>query len=494
MIEKTNKDEFLDFLVDASNFKGDAEKLYIPESEKDISSILTSCNLTGEKITVAGNGTGVTGSRVPLSGSILSLQKLNNIIMFNEKEKWIRVQPALVLSELQNFVESKSLFYPPDPTERNCFIGGNVATNASGAKSFKYGATRNYVIGLNVILPCGEILSISRGEFIADGNSLRFSTETNSYSLELPNVQMPTVKNASGYFIKSGMDLIDLFIGSEGTLGIITEIKLKLIALPKELLSVIVFFDDENDGLNFIDEARSASRNSENSESELSARGLEFFDGNSLKFLSNEFNNIPDEAGCAVWFEQENFTDELLGKWLDLIIKHNADAEKAWIAANAVDLEKFKDFRHSISWKVNEYITRHNFRKVGTDTSVPVNSFRDYFNFMKALPQRENIDYVIYGHFGDCHPHLNMLPKNNDEFAKAKNIYTEICKKAVKLGGTVSAEHGIGKAKRDYLTMMYGEKTIKEMAKVKLYFDPKNILSPGNLFNEELIDELKSNL
>jgi D-lactate dehydrogenase (cytochrome) len=494
MIEKTNKDEFLDFLLDASNFKGDADKLYVPESEEEIISLLRASNLTGEKITVTGNGTGITGSRVPLTGSILSLQKFNKIVECNEAEKWIRVQPALILADLQNFVESKSLFYPPDPTERNCFIGGTVATNASGAKSFKYGATRNYVIGLKVILPCGEILDISRGEFIAIENSLRFNTDTNSYLLELPMVKMPAVKNASGYYIKSGMDLIDLFIGSEGTLGIITEIKLKLIDLPKEVLSAVIFFNDEKDGLNFIDDARTASRLNKNLESELSARGLEFFDGNSLKFLSKEFNNIPIDAQCAVWFEQDNFTDELLGEWLELITKHNADPENAWIASNAVDLEKFKDFRHSISWKVNEYIARHNFRKVGTDTSVPVQSFRKYYNYIKGLPQREDIDYVIYGHFGDCHPHLNMLPKNNAEFTKAKSIYTEICKKAIELDGTVSAEHGIGKVKRDYLKMMYGEKTIKEMARVKLFFDPNNILSPGNLFEEELINELKNNI
>ncbi|MDP3444823.1 MAG: FAD-binding oxidoreductase, partial [Ignavibacteria bacterium] len=160
MIEKTNKDEFLDFLLDASNFKGDADKLYVPESEEEIISLLRASNLTSEKITVTGNGTGITGSRVPLTGSILSLLKFNKIVECNEAEKWIRVQPALILADLQNFVESKSLFYPPDPTERNCFIGGTVATNASGAKSFKYGATRNYVIGLKVILPCGEILDI----------------------------------------------------------------------------------------------------------------------------------------------------------------------------------------------------------------------------------------------------------------------------------------------------------------------------------------------
>ena len=150
--------------------------------------------------------------------------------------------------------------YPPDPTERNCFIGGTVATNASGEKTFKYGATRNYVLELHIILANGELLKLKRGELFADNYLLKLKTENGSeYKLQLPNYKMPPTKNASGYFSKINMDAIDLFIGSEGTLGVITKIKLKLVELPEKILSCIIFFNQEKDALSFINKARDIS-------------------------------------------------------------------------------------------------------------------------------------------------------------------------------------------------------------------------------------------
>jgi D-lactate dehydrogenase (cytochrome) len=495
MIIKNDPDQFQDYLSDASNYKGSAEALYIPENEPELIELLKSFNGNKIRSTVTGNGTGLTGARVPEGGIIISLEKMNSIIEVAPHKHYARVQPAVILKDLQDFVESKNLFYPPDPTERNCFIGATVATNASGARTFKYGATRNFVIALKVILPDGEIVSIERGKnFASKLRALLITESGKEISFTLPDFKMPDTKNAAGYYCKDNMDLIDIFIGSEGTLGIITEITLKLIVLPKNVLSCVAFFPEEELALNFIDEARSISLadsgHSQNTSDHLSPRALEYFDLNALNFLRPDYPNIPDDAAAAIWFEQdfEENEDVVINSWIELLKKYNCDEELVWFALDKNEQEKFHEFRHAISWKVNELITQRNLRKVGTDVAVPVNHFRFFYNWMKQTVTEANLDYVVYGHFGNCHPHLNMLPKDEEEYIKAKQIYALICEKAAGLGGTISAEHGIGKLKREYLLKMYGEDTIKEMARLKLIFDPEKILNIGNIFDEKYLD------
>ncbi|MBI5807580.1 MAG: FAD-binding oxidoreductase [Ignavibacteriales bacterium] len=488
MIIKKNKDEFESYLSDASNFKGNASAVYIPENETELIELIKSFNQTKTKVTISGNGTGLTGGRVPLDGVILSLEKLNKIIELNEKEKYVVVQSAVILKDLQEFVESKKLFYPPDPTERNCFIGATVATNSSGARTFKYGPTRNYVLSIKVILPTGETLIINRGKEKAIGfEATLITNERRIISFSIPKFDMPQTKNAAGYFCKENMDLIDLFIGSEGTLGVITEIKLKLIEYNENVFSCIIFFENENDAFNFIDESRDLSLNSS---SVIDARGIEFFDHHTLNYLRNDFANVPDNC-CAVWIEQEilNNEEEINGAWFDLISKHNANVDLVWIAFDKKEEEKFKEFRHAIAWKVNEIVARRNLRKVGTDVAVPLENFRQFYSWMKNLVEQNSIEYVVYGHLGNCHPHLNMIPKDENEFELSKKLYSLICKEAVRLKGTVSAEHGIGKSKRDYLLMMYGENVVREMANLKLVFDPNKILNIGNIFDEKYFQQ-----
>jgi len=484
MIIKNDPEQFQNYLSDASNYKGNAESIYFPESEDEIADLLKKFNKEKISVTVSGNGTGLTGGRVPEGGIIISLERLNSVLELNLEKKFVIVQPAVVLKDLQDFVELQNLFYPPDPTERNCFIGATVATNASGARTFKYGATRSYVLGLRIILPDGETIAIERGQYFANENNAKITTESGKViSFVVPNYKMPKTKNAAGYYCKENMDMIDLFIGSEGTLGIISEIKLKLIDLPKKVLSCVAFFPQEENALSFIDEVRELGKNNS---SFPKACALEFFDTNALNFLRNDYPSIPKLPQSAVWFEEDN--DVTIENWISLLNKYNCNEEFVWFAFDKTEQEKFHKFRHAISLKVNEFITQHNLRKVGTDVSVPVIHFRSFYYWMKETVEKENIDYVIYGHFGDCHPHLNMLPKNEKEYSKSKQIYANICKEAVRLNGTISAEHGIGKMKRDYLITMYGEDNILQMAKLKLVFDPNRILNVGNIFDEKYLD------
>jgi D-lactate dehydrogenase (cytochrome) len=403
------------------------------------------------------------------------------------------VQPGVLLSEFQEEVEQQGLFYPPDPTETNCYLGATVATNSSGAKTFKYGPSRDYVLEASIILPDGETLSLERGKVFADGNKLNLTADSGKQiSIELPDYQMPKTKHAAGYFVKENMDALDLFIGSEGTLGIFSELKLKLLPLSENILSAVMFFDQEDDALNFVAEARDLSVHSRENwnDNEINARGLEFFDFNSLQFLKRDYPNIPENVEGAVWFEQETNSeneDEILTKWVELIYKHNGDEEKAWMALDKKERQKFQDFRHAVSWKVNEYITQKNILKVGTDIAVPDNEFFELYQNSKKTVESKEIDYIAYGHFGNSHLHLNMLPKDPEEYKTAKKIYAELCEKAVKLGGTISAEHGIGKLKRNYLLKMFGEERIQQMAAIKRQLDPNKILGIGNIFDPKYL-------
>lgn len=488
MIIKRLQDEIQNYLVDASNYRGTCEVVYLPECAEEVAQILVTAIASKTKVTIAGNHTGLTGSGVPQTGIVLSTEKMNRILEINTKDNYAVVEPSVLLSDFQNELKQLGFFYPPDPTETNCFIGGTIATNASGAKTFKYGATRNFVLELEIVLADGDKLLVKRGEVIAEKGVLSLSAENgNHLSLQLPNYKMPKVKNASGYFVNETMDAIDLFIGSEGTLGVITKAKLKILPLPFDVLSCVAFFPDEKEGLAFIEEARTLSYASRSSDSlgSINARALEFFDSHTLEFLRKDYPQVDEKAVCAVWFEQEltaQNEDSAAELWLELIMKHSGDVDKVWIGVDDKDKSLLHEFRHAISSKVNEYISNNNLKKLGTDVAVPDEAFSSYYFFCKSLVEKENIDYVAYGHFGNSHLHLNMLPKNEEEFQKGKAIYKMICQKAVELGGTVSAEHGIGKSKREYLLMMYGEEAINEMIALKKAFDPNMILGSGNLF------------
>ena len=493
MIIKTSPDEIQNYLVDASNFKGNCEAVYFPENANEILDILRKANEEKTPVTIAGNGTGLTGARVPEGGIVISTEKLNKIIEINKEEKYAILEPGVILSEFQEKVKEEEMMYPPDPTEKNCFIGGTIATNASGEKTFKYGPTRNYVLELEIALSDGELLKLKRGEIKAENYKLTLIAESGKkINLEIPNYQMPNTKNASGYFCEKDMDAIDIFIGSEGTLGVITKAKVKLVPLPENIISCIIFFENETNALSFIQEARDISLNTKLREDGrcIEALALEFFDEKALKFLITDYPQVPDNAKAGVWFEQEvtaENEDSFFDCWIDLIKEFHGDEESAWFAVTESDKKRVQEFRHAVSVKVNEYISRNNFKKLGTDVAVPDDKFEEFYFFCKNEVENKKLDYVTYGHFGNSHIHLNMLPRNQEEEKSGRDIYHTICKKAIEFGGTVSAEHGIGKIKTNYLLEMYGVENIKKMADLKKSLDQNLILGRGNIFSRNFL-------
>ena len=173
----------------------------------------------------------------------------------------------------------------------------------------------------------------------------------------------------------------------------------------------------------------------------------------------------------------------IFDKWMSLVIEFQGDEKSAWFAITENDRKKIQEFRHSISVKINEFIAKGNLKKLGTDAAVPDAKFEELYFYSKELVENAKLNFVIYGHAGNSHMHLNMLPKDEAEYKTGVNIYGEICKKAVQLGGTISAEHGIGKLKTGYFLQMYGQENINKMIGIKKMIDPKMILGRGNIFN-----------
>lgn len=495
MIIKNDKSEIYNFLVDASNYKGYCDAVYFPECIDDACKIIQSANEQKLKITIAGNGTGLTGARVPEGGIVISTDKLSKIIAINSKKNYAIVQPGILLREFHKKLDEHNLFYPPDPTEQDCYIGGTIATNASGAKTFKYGSTRSFVQELKIVLPTGDLIHLKRGEVFAKDYILCLKINSDKkVRIKLPEIEIPKTKHTAGYLTNENLDAIDLFVGAEGTLGLIVEAKLKLLIKPKQILSGVVFFDQLNDAFNFVECARKSSFETRENfvENGIDALGLEFFDKNSLEFLREDYQQIPINCEAAVWFEQDfsdGNEDHILEKWFGLIENNNGNHETVWFASDMIEREKFKDFRHAVSSKVSEFIAQHNITKVGTDTAVPHKKFKEFFEFSKNSIESADIDYIAYGHIGDSHLHFNMLPKSSSDFKKAKNIYFDLCKKAVELGGTISAEHGIGKLKREYLLEMFGKTNLIKMMQIKKALDPNSIMCIGNIFEEQYLYE-----
>ena len=528
MLTKSNVDEIQSYLSDASYMRdGFAERVVFPETSEEVAEVLANATRERTPVTVSGAGTGTVAGRVPFGGIVIATDNLNRIKSLGHEQGGGRavVEAGVVLADLQRFVEAQGLFYPPDPTERGCFIGGNVATNASGARTFKYGPTRNYIERLKVCLATGEILDLRRGEFRADAANQITIPLSARHTLEavLPSFQMPQVrKNASGYYVAPGMDVVDLFIGSEGTLGVITEIEVVLIPKPESILSGVVFFSENDKLLDFVKEARTFSlanrerlepsklgplmekalevsdrRHLSRSEGDIEdvrrlidARALEYFDRESLAFLRQKYESIPAAATGALFFEQEitaSSEDEVMSEWLSLLEKHEALVDQSWFAANESDQAKLREFRHALPVLMNEWFARYNQRKISTDMSVPDDEFAGMLNFYEELLQTSKLRYTIFGHIGDNHVHVNILPRDDDEAAQGREIYLKFVRRAVKAGGTVSAEHGIGKLKREYLRELYGEEHLREMAALKKAFDPAGILGRGNIFDERYL-------
>ena len=436
------------YLSDASGFKGSADRIFFPASEAEVSHILRDAAGARTPVTIAGAGSGLTGGRVPLSGWVLSLERLNRV---DVRSELALCGAGALLRDLQDAANRSGQFYPPDPTENSASVGGTIATNASGSRSFRYGDTRRYVRALRVVLASGELLDLHRGE---------------KPPFEIPSISAPASrKNTAGYYMRPGMDFLDLFIGSEGTLGVIVEAELNLLRAPETLFTGVIFFGSDEAALDAVDQWRSID----------GLRMLEYMDAQSLQILG-------EKACAALIIEQE--AEDVEELWLARLEKAGADPDHSWFAASAADRERFRRFRHALPEAVNELVRKRGLTKMGSDFAVPISNNREMLRIYRTVLDREFPGrYAIFGHIGDAHLHVNILPANDEEWRRGKVLMLQFARAAVSLGGTVSAEHGLGKRKKDLLELQYSAADIEKMKAVKQRLDPDWVLGQGTLFD-----------
>lgn len=491
MLIKNKREEIIDYLKDASNFKGNCNEVYIPSNKEELHNAISECHKNKTPFTIAGARTGLGGGCVPLEGVVISTEKLDRIIHIDKENKIAFVEPGVLHGDLEEKLDSIGYFLPPNPTEKNSSIGGNIATNASGSRTFKYGAMRDYVESLAIYLTNGDKIFLHRGDhFFKDDNIKIISLEKNEYTLKKPEYENPPVKHSAGYFSNNELDLIDLFIGSEGTLGVISEIGLKIIPKPEDVFGAVIFFDDHDDMFAFLEVARDRSIANFNASidglKDISARLIEFYDDQALELLRSKNSRIPDEAKAALWIEQEHsFTNEdtLLNNWYELIIEFTSLGDSTWIAMNEAEHREFREFRHMLPLTVNEILSRNDMRKFGTDIAVPDRYAKHIFNFLKSEIEKSGLQNAMWGHIGNSHFHANVMAKNTEEMQKAHIFFDNTMSEAIRLGGTVSGEHGIGKLKKKYLLQMFGKENIEQMKAIKRTLDPDNLLGRGNIFD-----------
>jgi D-lactate dehydrogenase (cytochrome) len=472
-------DDYVDFLHDESRREGTAQKIAFPTCMEDVREALHIAAENGWPITVQGGRTGITGGCVPGGGLILNLSRMKQIGEVSHTR--MSVEPGAVLADIRDAVagiRDPVLFFPSDLTETSATIGGMIANNASGACSFRFGSVRPWICGLTVVLPNGEVVELERGVHKADGRSFKLG----SIKGELPELPMPDVKTAAGYFVKSDMDLVDLFIGAEGTLGIITKATLQLLPKQEVIYGLTAFFVDEAQALNFVHFLRDFSK----------PLAIEFFDSHALELLRRmkaenpAFSGLPElnpEYHTALYFEFE-------GEVPSVVVEEVERALDCWMAEGEHEIEALKKFRHAIPESVNMFVgerkkTIPELTKLGTDMSVPDGRLEDVMRMYHKGLDEAGLEYVIFGHIGNNHVHVNILPRSLEEYEKGRALYLEWARQIVSMGGSVSAEHGIGKIKTEFLQLMFGDEGIQRMRQLRELFDPAGLLNRGNLFNSD---------
>ncbi len=450
------------YVEDASGFRGYAERVAAPRTEAELLDVLREASRGAIPVTIAGAGTGVTGGRVAQGGWVISVEKLNRLEIHEGRAV---AGPAVPIADLHAAAARTGQFYAPDPTETAASVGGTIATNASGSRSFRYGDTRRHILRLRTALMDGRVVEAARGDAI---------------DFDVPAIQIPqTTKHTAGYRLRPGMDWIDLIAGSEGTLGVVIEAELQLLPAPKELLSGVVFFDGDERAIDAVDAWRPNG-----------LRMLEYFDGPSLALLRTKFPEVPAAANAAILFETELVesgdapeTGGGIDAWYERLIASGALIDASWFATTASDRERFRRFRHALPELVNDTVRRNGYLKMGSDYAVPIARNREMLAVYRRVLERHFPGrYVVFGHIGDAHLHANILPASDADFALAKEVMVTLAGEARSLGGVVSAEHGLGKRKAHLLDLQYEPWEIEAMKTVKRRLDPQWLLGRGTLF------------
>lgn len=409
------------------------------ETTADVVTVLRACQANEVPVTPVAARSGKSGGSLPLHGGVsLSLERMNRLLSVSTENLTAVCEPGLITGDLMKAVEARGLFYPPDPNSWEfCTVGGNVAENAGGPRALKYGVTRDYVIGLEWVTPTGEVLRVGR----------------------------QTIKGVAGY------DLLGLFVGSEGTLGVATEITVQLIPLPRHIQTALLLFPDV---------VKAAQAVSNILASGILPRTLELLDEVSVRAVDGRGFSFPPGTGAAVLAEVDGNTEAPLFDELVQLgtLAEAAGATETLIAQDASQRERLWAARRSLSTSLRA-LKRH---KISEDIAVPRARIAEVIGKLKAMGERMGLTVATYGHAGDGNLHANILYDGPHERPKVDQALEEMMRLTVEVGGTITGEHGVGYAKRDFLPLEQSPGVIAVQKQLKALFDPKGLLNPGKMF------------
>ena len=435
------KEELLCYSYDATGNSFLPEFVVFPGSQKEVSQILSLATKQNFIVVPRGAGSGMTGGAVPVKGGlVLVTSRMNKILEIDENNLIARVQPGVIVADIHKKVEEKNLFYPPDPASSSvCTIGGNIGECAGGPRAVKYGVTRDYVLGLTAVLPSGEVIKTG----------------------------VKTAKGVAGY------DLTRLIVGSEGTLAIVTEITLKLLPKPVSIKTMAVFFDTMQ---------KAAKAVSGIMKEAVIPRCVEYLDQASIDLIKNYISlELPDNIQALLIIELDGSHTQVekdaqniqklcssYGALDVLIAKDQIQAQELWNARKALSPALYKIANN----KINE------------DIVVPVDKIPEMVQITQEIQKTSNLKVVSFGHAGDGNIHCNIMYDKADESEskRAQDAVATLFNATLKLGGTITGEHGVGITKMKYLPQETGETQIELMKGIKKVFDPLNILNPGKIF------------
>ncbi len=436
----TEPEDLLCYGFDASGLGAQPSAVVWPRDTADVVEVMKFSSANGVPVIPRGAGSGMTGGAVPSKGAIvMSLEKMNRILEIDRENMQVLVEPGVINGTLQKVLEWQGLFYPPDPASMNfCTIGGNIAENSGGPRAVKYGVTRDYVMGLEAVLPGGEVI----------------------------NTGVKTAKGVVGY------DLTRLLVGSEGTLAVATKIRLKVLPSPQDVITLLALFKDLE---------KSGAAVTQVIAKGIIPRTLEFLDGEAVKAVENYRPvGLPKDAEAILLIELDGHpaaitkeagqVSEICARLGGEMIMAEGEAarEKIWEARRAVSPALY----HLMPTKINE------------DIVVPRSMIPKMLVRLRRFSDETGIRIVNFGHAGDGNIHVNLMVDrdNAEEYEKARRLVKDIFAATLELGGTISGEHGVGLTKSEYVTMEIGPLELDLMKRIKAAFDPKNLLNPGKMF------------
>ena len=512
----TDPDALGAHLEDAAHYPGGhAAGIAYPRTEADVAALLAS----GARLLPIGAQSSLTGGATPFGEVLVSTARMNRIVDLSAHHA--TVGAGVTLAALEEAArQHAAATYPPRPTFTGAFAGGSVATNAAGAATFKYGSTREWVDGLTVVLANGDVLDLARGDCLAGPDGFRIRTRTGDIHVPVPSYRMPDVtKRSAGYHAAPGMDLIDLFIGSEGTLGIVTRVQFRLLCPVPAVALALVMCPSEAVGLRLVDALRQASRATwaSHDPAGIDVSAIEHMDARSLAIVREDgvaaaLNvAIPEGTAMALLIQLEvPAGTDARRAYEEIASAQSSGARDGPLArfARLVDESRLLDatelaapgderrasallaFREAVPTAVNQRVGRakrtidSRIEKTAADMIVPFEQFGAMMEVYREGFESRGLDYAVWGHISDGNVHPNVIPRSYEDVVQGKAAILEFGRAVAHLGGCPLAEHGVGRnpVKQALLRQLYGDSGIEEMRAVKRALDPEWKLAPGVIF------------